>query len=645
MSTSIAVSSTSPASPTTLLTFTIPSAGTWQVTYYIRMQATGFNTFYGAMAIYQGGSQVTNTAVLPAYFNSTTTVGGATGTGSAILTTTGSTTYTIGAWANDPFTCSASVDANGGSGVTWVQLTGGYVGATGPTGPALLGNDTFAVSLGSGTNSIATSADGIGWTGGGTSVFTTAGYGIAWNGSLWVAVGQGTNTLAYSSDGINWIGNGATVFTTAGYGVAWNGEMWVAVGEGTYTIATSVDGIYWTPRSSAGIVFGAAYAVGWNGSYWTVAGDSTSTFAYSIDGIIWEPSYLMVGTITTAYGLAWNGSTWVGVGNGPIDSIAISPDGISWTGTFTTVLTTGYGVAWNGSMFVAVGIGGSDTIATSTDGGYTWIGRGNTIFTTSGRGVAWNGRYWIATGEGTNTLAYSIDGITWTGLGTSRFSTSGRAVASRRALPYVGITTIPPRSRILSPQTGRVLTAQGSLDTIAQANTNLTYNGSTLTATVAAPTESGLATNTWVQTTGSNVFYGTYSSLSTNAVVWTQQTAANSNLITVASNTGTYFVVKKAGVISVTALITGTSGASIPFIQLDVSTAIAHAGVASTTQLMNCISAASSSSNPLSLNWTGVLPAVTSNYYKIKILNYTPTNGRIMITYLGQCPAITGFPY
>jgi hypothetical protein len=65
------------------------------------------------------------------------------------------------------------------------------------------------------------------------------------NGKLWVAVGSGTNTIATSTDGLHWIGGGATIFTTAGLDVYWSNSLWVAVGQGTNSIAYSSDGIYW----------------------------------------------------------------------------------------------------------------------------------------------------------------------------------------------------------------------------------------------------------------------------------------------------------------------------------------------------------------------------------------------------------------
>jgi hypothetical protein len=65
------------------------------------------------------------------------------------------------------------------------------------------------------------------------------------NGKLWVAVGAGTNTIATSGDGLHWIGGGADIFTTAGLDVYWSITLWVAVGQGTNSIAYSSDGIYW----------------------------------------------------------------------------------------------------------------------------------------------------------------------------------------------------------------------------------------------------------------------------------------------------------------------------------------------------------------------------------------------------------------
>ena len=76
------------------------------------------------------------------------------------------------------------------------------------------------VALGNGTNTIATSTDGITWVGSGKSIFSQYGYGVAWNGSMFVAVGRGTNTIATSPDGITWTGLGTSIFSLYGFGVA-----------------------------------------------------------------------------------------------------------------------------------------------------------------------------------------------------------------------------------------------------------------------------------------------------------------------------------------------------------------------------------------------------------------------------------------
>jgi hypothetical protein len=285
---------------------------------------------------------------------------------------------------------------------------------------------------------------------------------------------------------------GASIFSSAGWNVGWNGSLWVAVGSGTNTIATSPDGITWTGRGSS-IFSGIGYDVAWNGTYWVAVGTGTNSFAYSTDGINWTGA----GTspLTTGDGVAWNGSLWVAVGSGASDGIATSTDGITWTGRGNSVLSTGFGIAWNGSLWVAMGQGASHTIATSPDG-ITWTGRGNSIFTTWGRGIAWNGSYWIGAGLGTNTLAYSVDAITWTGLGTSVLSSTGRGVAARRVLPYVGTSPLAPR--ILNPATNRVLTASGSSATTAQAQSNLTFDGTTLTVTGSTNVSASNTTNTTI---------------------------------------------------------------------------------------------------------------------------------------------------
>lgn len=73
---------------------------------------------------------------------------------------------------------------------------------------------------------------------------------IAWNGSLWVAVGPGINTIATSTDGIIWTGLGNHIFTEA-TSICWNKAYWVAGGSGTNSLAYSMNGSDWIGLGTA----------------------------------------------------------------------------------------------------------------------------------------------------------------------------------------------------------------------------------------------------------------------------------------------------------------------------------------------------------------------------------------------------------
>jgi hypothetical protein len=82
-----------------------------------------------------------------------------------------------------------------------------------------------------------------------------AGRAVAWNGNLWAATGVNSNSIATSSNGIDWTGQGTAMSTGGCFGITWNGSLWVAVGaSGTSgTIVTSSDGITWTPTGALGV--------------------------------------------------------------------------------------------------------------------------------------------------------------------------------------------------------------------------------------------------------------------------------------------------------------------------------------------------------------------------------------------------------
>jgi hypothetical protein len=302
-------------------------------------------------------------------------------------------------------------------------------------------NTPSIVAVGSGSNTIIYSSDGMNWfpSTNGNTMFNT-GAGVAWNGTdRWVAVGGPlANSITTSTDGISWIPSGNGGLSSGGTGVAYNGSnLWVAVGAVNNTITTSTDGTSWTGRGN--LIFDAGYGVAWNGSIWVAVGFGTNTIATSTDGISWTGRGASIFTVNE-YGdggrsVAWSSSLslWVAVGVGTANTIATSTDGINWTGLSNTIFTIGgNGVAWNGNRWVAVG-SGTNTIATSTDG-INWTGLGNTIFSTAGYGVVWNSSSykWIAVGSGTNSIATSSDGMNWhPSINGNSFFTTGLGIASK----------------------------------------------------------------------------------------------------------------------------------------------------------------------------------------------------------------------
>ena len=268
------------------------------------------------------------------------------------------------------------------------------------------------IAVGTGTNSIAYSPDGVQWTGLGTTIFST-GNGVAWNGSKWIACGTGTNTLAYSVDGLRWTGMGMNVFSNQANGIAWNGSLWVTVGSGTNSIAYSADGFTWTGSTSGNNIFMSGIAVAWNGKMWVAVGlGSYYAIAYSSDGITWTGSESSATIFVACKSICWTNSIWVAVGAGNNHSIAYSSDGINWTGLGNTIFSSfGNSICWNGTCCIAVGTG-RNTIAYSPNG-ISWTGLGAEFFFTEGKGICWTGSRFVAAGTGPNIIIYSSNGITW----------------------------------------------------------------------------------------------------------------------------------------------------------------------------------------------------------------------------------------
>ena len=286
---------------------------------------------------------------------------------------------------------------------------------------------------------MAYSYDGITWTAMNNNGILFCGFQITTNGYIWVASGQkvsaSQNALAYSYNGIDWTQVSTfPILTTIVRDCCWNGYMFVAVGVGVGTsIAYSYNGINWYASTLSNGTYSSGFRVCWNGKMWLATFATASTaLVYSYNGINWQ-------TISTS-GIFGTNNLWglgtnydinpmpfiqhptlaFGSGN---NTVAYSPDGITWTGLGTSVFSTqGYCGFWSGSIWLAGGQGGN-TMAYSYDG-IQWTGISNP-FTTAVTGIAYNGNTWVAVGTGGNTVAYSTNRVLWTGSNLSDFTGGG----------------------------------------------------------------------------------------------------------------------------------------------------------------------------------------------------------------------------
>ena len=103
--------------PLEVLSFTLPTAGIWEVISFLRSQGTP--TFIGGYAIYDpAGTMVANSEILAAYGQNA-----ATATGVIRIQTTGAATYKLKAWASLG-SYNVMTNSDGRTGVTWQKISG-----------------------------------------------------------------------------------------------------------------------------------------------------------------------------------------------------------------------------------------------------------------------------------------------------------------------------------------------------------------------------------------------------------------------------------------------------------------------------------------------------------------------------------------
>jgi hypothetical protein len=105
------------AVPVDIISFTLPSAGTWEIIYFLRAQGSaGFAAEFGLYDPTE--TKVTNSEILAAFGEQAST-----GTGVVRITTTGAVTYKLKAWASYG-SYGVYSEFNGRTGVTWKKISG-----------------------------------------------------------------------------------------------------------------------------------------------------------------------------------------------------------------------------------------------------------------------------------------------------------------------------------------------------------------------------------------------------------------------------------------------------------------------------------------------------------------------------------------
>ena len=286
--------------------------------------------------------------------------------------------------------------------------------------------------VGSGTNTVAISSNGIDWTGLGTTIFSSNGYSVCWSGMMYVAGGGSSSqyNMAYSSDGLSWDRINTSIFDSKCNSVKYNGEIFVAGGEGSVNnLGYSFDGINYTGLGTTIFVSGCN-SIEWTGSIFCALGKSLSSPWFSVatseDGIVWTGQSTSV--FSDGRHICWNGRMLVGVGS----VISYSIDGSSWvTGTGSTSFSISNSVIWDGEKFIIGGSNNSGMTLSYSNDGKSWTGLGNTYFQGTGKGcngLFFNGLLYVgcgSVGSDNNSIIYSYDGTVWTGVGSSIFSVEG----------------------------------------------------------------------------------------------------------------------------------------------------------------------------------------------------------------------------
>jgi hypothetical protein len=275
------------------------------------------------------------------------------------------------------------------NGIDWSSATGTF-GNTRTDNTIYGSNKWVAVSNENSTNNICYSNDGISWSAStnGNSILPIGSTNIVWTGNKYIT--YRSTTIASSYDGITWTGSSLSV---NGSGILGNNGIELIYNKNTFGPGIYTDLYYSSNEGSTFTLTNARDVIGnndntsvadikSNGNMWVVSsfGATLNRLIYSYDGLNWSASTNgnTIGDNTT--NLLWDGSRWI-VSSTSSDLLNISNDGITWTANTSNlrsifsaqtspVGTISVGdITYNGSVYVAIN-GSSNAVveaAYSTD--------------------------------------------------------------------------------------------------------------------------------------------------------------------------------------------------------------------------------------------------------------------------------------
>jgi hypothetical protein len=190
---------------------------------------------------------------------------------------------------------------------------------------------------------------------------------VVWNEAFYCAI-NAFGACETSSDGQTWMAGTmpAHPFTD----MVWSPELGTFCAIASDGVAcTSQDGHSWTAHTISSAVT-AFQAITWTGTTFVAVG-TNNLVVISTDGAAWACPNPPLNVWNS---VVWNGTQFCAVGGSatyPSTSVALSSDGLSWSGAKLPAATAWKFLVWTGSRYVDLNAVG--TISATSADGVTWV--------------------------------------------------------------------------------------------------------------------------------------------------------------------------------------------------------------------------------------------------------------------------------